>query len=52
MVANNPSELIVVTPDLAPGVYKVEIVTQFGNGGSAKHLLKEPRTALFDRVLT
>ncbi|MCL1911667.1 MAG: DUF4469 domain-containing protein [Leptospirales bacterium] len=51
IVVNNPSELIVVTPDLAPGgVYKLEVVTQYGSGG--KHLLKEARTAQFDRDLT
>ncbi|MCL1911735.1 MAG: DUF4469 domain-containing protein [Leptospirales bacterium] len=52
MVVNNPSELIVVTPDLAPGVYKLEVVTQYSTGGSGKQFLKEPRIALFDRVLT
>jgi hypothetical protein len=50
MVTNNPSELIIVIPALAPGEWKVEATTQFG--GNTKQLLKEPRTAVFERVLT
>ncbi len=50
IVTNNPSELIVVIPALAAGSYKLEITTQFGS--NTKTLLKEPRTALFDKVLT
>ncbi len=48
IVTNNPSELIVVIPELAAGIYKVEIVTQYGSG----NFLKEARTAVFERVLT
>lgn len=47
-VVNNPSELIVLVPDLAPGSYRLEVVTQFTNG----NILKEPRTAVFDKILT
>ncbi len=48
MVTNNPSELIVVTPKLNPGTYKVEVTTQYGDG----NLLKEAKTTVFERVLT
>jgi len=47
---NKPSELMVVIPALAAGTYKLEVVTQFTGG--TKTLLKEPRTAVFDKVLT
>ncbi|MDR2684077.1 MAG: DUF4469 domain-containing protein [Prevotellaceae bacterium] len=50
IVTNNPSELIIVIPALPAGTYKLEIATQFG--GNSKQLLKEPRTALFDKILT
>jgi len=49
MVVNNPSELVVVIPDLPAGEYILEVVTQYSSGGN---LLKEPRTAAFDRALT
>ena len=48
IVTNNPSELIIVIPELATGTYTVEIVTQYMGSG----FLKEPRTAEFDKVLT
>ena len=48
IVTNNPSELIVVVPVLKAGSYKVEVQTQFA--GAA--LLKEPRSSVFDRILT
>ncbi len=48
IVTNNPSELIVVIPDLTAGTYKVEVVTQF----SGTNVLKEPRSFVFDKVLT
>ncbi len=48
MVINNPSELIIVIPDLSAGTYTLEVVTQF----SGTQLLKEPRTAIFDKILT
>jgi hypothetical protein len=48
IVTNNPAELIIVTPELTAGTYSLEVTSQFG--GTA--LLKEPRTSLFDKVLT
>ncbi|MDR2621880.1 MAG: DUF4469 domain-containing protein [Dysgonamonadaceae bacterium] len=48
IVTNNPSELIVVVPDLVAGTYQLEVTTQYSVGA----VLKEPRTALFDRILT
>lgn len=48
VVVNNPSELIVIIPDLSAGTYKLEVVTQYAGG----NLLKEPRTAEFDKILT
>jgi hypothetical protein len=48
IVVNNPSEVIVVIPELATGEYRLEIMTQF----NASTLLKEPRTATFDKTLT
>jgi hypothetical protein len=50
IVTNNPSELIIVIPGLEAGTYKLEITTQCGT--NSKQLLKEPRTAIFERVLT
>lgn len=47
IVTNNPSEIIAVIPDLAPGSYKLEIITQYG--GSS--ILKEPRSTLFNKIL-
>ena len=47
---NKPSELMVVIPALAAGTYKLEIVTQYGSNN--KNLLKEPRTAVFERILS
>ncbi len=48
IVTNNPSELIIVTPALKAGTYQLEITTQYAVGS----LLKEPRTFLFEKVLT
>ena len=48
IVTNNPSELIIIIPALPSGSYTLEVVTQFAVGS----LLKEPRTASFDKVLT
>ncbi|MFT3737250.1 MAG: DNA-binding domain-containing protein [Breznakibacter sp.] len=47
VVTNNPSELMVVVPELAAGVYVLEVRTKF-SGGS---LLKEVRVASFDKTL-
>jgi hypothetical protein len=48
VVVNNPSELIVVIPDLSAGAYQLEVTTQY----AVSSLLKEPRTAVFGRMLT
>jgi len=50
IVTNNPSELIIVIPALVAGEYKLEVITQYG--GNSKQLLKEPRNAAFERVLS
>ena len=47
---NNPSEVMIIIPQLPTGTYRMEITTQFS--GNSKTLLKEPRTAVFDRTLT
>ena len=49
-VNNNPSELVIVIPSLAVGTYKLEVKTQFS--GNSKHFLKEPRTAMLDKILS
>ena len=48
IVENNPSELVVFTPDLPAGTYTIEVLSQY----SGSVLLKEPRTAMFDKPLT
>ena len=48
IVYNNPSELVILIPALAAGTYQLEITTQF----AGTNLLKEPRTAVFDKILT
>jgi hypothetical protein len=50
IVTNNPSEVIVVIPSLPSGTFHLELVTQFV--GHSKNFLKEPRTAVFDKILT
>lgn len=45
---NNPSEIIALTPPLAPGTYRVKLVTQYSGGG---HLRKTPHTAIFETPL-
>ena len=50
MVTNNPSELIIVIPQLIADTYKLEVTTQYGS--NSRQLLKEPRTAVFDKILT
>ena len=49
-VINNPSELIIVIPNLAIGTYKLVVTTQFS--GNTKIFLKEPRSVEFDKVLS
>ncbi|MGE4513855.1 MAG: DNA-binding domain-containing protein [Chryseobacterium sp.] len=48
IVTNNPSEVMVVIPELSAGTYNLEIVTQFTDSS----MLKQPRTALLDKPLT
>jgi hypothetical protein len=50
IVNNNPSELIIVIPALEAGSYKLELATQYGS--NSRNLLKEPRNAVFERILT
>jgi hypothetical protein len=50
MVINNPSEIIVVIPELNAGAYQLEITTQYS--GNSKQHLKEPRSTTFDKTLT
>lgn len=48
IVTNNPSELIVVTPNLPQGSYTLQVITQF----TSKGLLKKARTVVFNKELT
>ena len=48
IVENMPSELLVMIPNLPAGTYQVEVVTQY----TAGTLLTNPRTSLFERILT
>jgi hypothetical protein len=48
VATNNPSELMIIIPALAAGVYRLEIVTQYSSGKN----LNNPRTATFERILT
>ena len=50
IVVNNPSELIVVIPQLEKGRYQLVVCNQYG--GNSQQLLKTPRTTVFERVLT
>lgn len=49
IATNNPGELMIVTPELTPGTYFIEVVSQY-SGTSV--LLKEPRTSTLDKPLT
>ena len=48
IINNNPSELLIRCPAGLSGEYRLEVVTQYSKG----HLLNEPKTVVFDRVLT
>jgi len=48
IVINNPSEIIILVPPLAAGKYKLEVTTQY----AISSLLREPRTIVFDKILT
>lgn len=47
VVINNPSELLIVIPELESGTYQVQVTSQYSVGA----LLKEPRTTVFDKPL-
>ena len=49
IVTNNPSELVIVIPALAAGIYTLEVSSQFSGSSTP---LKVPRTSKFDKVLT
>ena len=50
IAVNDPSKITFIVPaDLAPGDYKLSITTQFS---SQSTLLKDPRTSIFDYILT
>jgi hypothetical protein len=49
VVTNNPSELIIVIPALAAGIYTLEVSSQFSGSSTP---LKEVRTSKFEKVLT
>ena len=48
IATNNPSEIMIVIPELPAGTYKLEITTQYSPGKN----LKQSRTAVFERILT
>jgi hypothetical protein len=48
IIVNNPSELIVVVPTLKKGSYQLVIRNQYSLGA----ILKEPRTGIFEKILT
>jgi hypothetical protein len=49
IVVNNPSELIVVVPELEKGTYLLEVASQFCG---SSNLLKEPSITTYDKTLT
>jgi hypothetical protein len=48
VATNNPAELMIIIPELTAGTYTLEVTTQY----SGSNILKEPRTAVFNRMLT
>ncbi|MDR1986784.1 MAG: DUF4469 domain-containing protein [Treponema sp.] len=48
IVENQHRHILIITPALPPGTYHIEVSTQF----SKNQPLKEPRTTVFDRLLT
>lgn len=48
IVINNPSEIVIVIPELAAGSYTLEIVSQYAGSNT----LKEPRTSVLEKPLT
>ena len=49
LAENNPSKLILLLPELPAGEYRLQVTTQYADGG---HQLKEPRTGIFQKKLT
>jgi hypothetical protein len=49
IVDNKPSELMVTVPQLEAGLYLVQVTTQYAGSST---VLKDPRTASFDKTLT
>jgi hypothetical protein len=50
IVENMNLHLLIIIPALPTGTYRLEVTTQYTGGGG--RLLKTPRTATFDRLLT
>jgi hypothetical protein len=48
IVINKPSELMIMIPSLPAGTYQLEVTTQYSVGA----VLKNPRTTVFDKILT
>jgi hypothetical protein len=48
IVINNPSELMVIIPNLRSMTYQLEVTTQYSVGA----MLKSPRMAIFEKTLT
>ncbi|MDR0451911.1 MAG: DUF4469 domain-containing protein [Treponema sp.] len=44
------ARLLIIVPALPAGTYRLEVTTQYATSGGK--LLKSPRTAVFDRLLT
>ncbi len=49
ILTNNPSEQMVLLPELEAGDYQLEIVSQYSGGGK---FIQEPRTINFEHILT
>ncbi|GGG64556.1 DNA-binding domain-containing protein [Epilithonimonas arachidiradicis] len=49
IAVNKPSELIIITPELASGMYQLQVTTQYTANSI---LLKSPRTIIFNKYLT
>jgi hypothetical protein len=49
IVENQNARILIIIPPLAAGSWRLEVTTQYMGGGK---LLKAPRTAAFDRLLT
>jgi len=49
IVTNNPSELIIVIPELAGGTYSLEVVSQYAGNNTS---IKKRRTSVLNKTLT